>query len=243
MAPHRPASLAFTALTTVALAALAGCSAAAPDPAPTATTPAPVPSATTPALGPDVAFVITGELASPDGATTFAFEMTVGVPTQATAAQDEAAFAASVHCPPDVLGAPSFPDPAYVHVTVATTPLTGDPAGADVVVRGMDQYAATWDGDYVTAQAYCAPPFLRPVPGVATAIGVVRSHDDAGPDAWLPTAGGYGVSAFAIDPGTNDAEPYTATACTLQFGPDPSAAAGLVRVDAGLGCSFGFADS
>src|SRR4051812_347523 len=103
--------------------AIAGCAAPEPTASPTATvaeSASPAPTADT--LPDDVAFVVSGSLVSPDGATRVGFEVTVGAPVSATAA-DEAAFAASTLCPPDGLAEfdSYIDDPAYVHVGLVTT--------------------------------------------------------------------------------------------------------------------------
>lgn len=231
--------LATVVVALAATALLTMCSAPGPTPTGSATptgTAAPTPTPT--GLPADVAFVVSGTLVSPDGATEFDFAMTVRLPTTATATADAAAFAASTHCPPDMLAETptSITAPSYVHVEVVTS---GDPVPDDVGVGGMGHYASTWDGDYQTAQAYCAPPFLTPVPGTATAIGIVQTGLDDAPDGWLPPSGGYGLSAYALDPTTMDASPYAVTACTLELGPNPGAAAALVRVNAPDSCEYG----
>ena len=228
----------------VALAAtllLTACPGPVPDPAPTgsaSTSPSASPATGLPA---DVAFVVTGTLVSPSGGTTVDVTMTVEAPAQADAVADAAAFASSAHCPPDILLAtpPAIGTPAYLHVTVETR-VSGAAFSAEAGVSfGSPGFATTWDGDYRTAQAYCAPPYLSPVPGTATAVGLLEDGVDTGPGGWIPTTGGYGVVIWDVS------NPYTVTACTIEFGPASAGtpAAGFVRVDATTGCSFGLADS
>ena len=214
------------------------CSSPTPAPGPTGTSSGPTPSPGATTLPADVAFVVSGTLVAPGGASQFDFTMTVSLPTTATAAADAAAFATSTHCPPDALAVtPStVTAPAYLHVEVVTA---GDPVDGEVGVRGMAHYASTWAGDFQTAQAYCAPPALTPVPGTATAIALVQDGLDEGPDGWLPESGGYGLVAYVVDPVTLAATPYTVSACELELGPDPGAAAALVRIPATDGCEFG----
>lgn len=232
----------------VALAAtvlLTACPGPVPNPTPT---PAPTGTATgtstpgpNPSLPAEVAFVVTGTLVSPSGGTTVDFTMTVEAPTQADAAADAAAFASSVHCPPDILvdTPPAISNPSYLHIAVETQVSGAALSGEAAPTFGYPLPATTWDGDYVTAQAYCSPPGLTPVPGTATGIGLVEDGVTSGPGGWIPDYGGYGVGVWDIS------NPYTVTACAIEFGPASvgTPAAGFIQVDATTGCSFGLTNS
>ena len=248
----RSKGIVHAGIAALAIAAIASCSAPplSPDAEPTETTSAtPTPSPSPSGLPDDVAFVVRGVLVSPDGATEVGFELTVGLPTKQTAAADAAAFAASAHCPPPTSDyAPFIDDPSFVHLTVETELRAGDLGDDYVLPTGIDVFQA-WSGDYAGFQAACASPVLRPIPGLATAILVVETgvdvHDLAA-DAfgWLPAHGGYGIVVERQNPDDYSVASYTASMCEVEFGPAASstAAAGLVRVNADSGCSFGFLD-
>ena len=231
---------------------LTGCPGPVPNPTPSGSGTASPSDSVGPTPGPTtlpaaVAFVVSGTAVSPDGATTIDFAMTVEAPTQADAAADAAAYASSAHCPPDILAVtpPAIANPAYLHITVDTE-LTGaafaDEAGVDL---GYPGFATTWAGDYQTAQAYCSPPYLAPLPGTARAIGLLENGVVTGPGGWIPATGGYGVSFYHPDAATGLYTVYTLSACEIEFGPASAGtpAAGFVRVDALDGCSFGLLDS
>lgn len=225
----------------VALAAtvlLTACPGPVPNPAPTTPqTASPAPAPTLPA---GVAFVVTGTFEAPGGGTIVDATMTVEAPTQSNAAADAAAFAASVHCPPDALLAtpPTITDPAYLHVTTELRMSAGGYVPEAGVSFGAPGFAATWAGDYQTAQAYCAPPSLFPT-GTATAIGLLENGVVTGPGGWIPDTGGYGISVWDIS------VPFSVVACDIEFGPASAGtpAADFIRVDATTGCSFGLRDT
>ena len=236
----------------LAIAAIASCSAPplSPDGEPTETTSA----TTTPLQSPsglpdDVAFVVRGVLVSPDGATEVGFELTVGLPTKQTAAADVAAFATSRHCPSPSSDYTRFiDDPSFVHLTVKTELRAGDLGDDYVLPTGID-VLQTWSGDFEGFQAECASPALTPIPGLATGLLVVETGVDLNDYAndsygWLPAHGGYGVVVERQNPDDYSVTSYTASTCELEFGPTASStsAAGLVRVNADSGCSFGFLD-
>lgn len=213
-----------------------------PVPAPTPTIPptgSPAPSPTT-ALSADVAFVVSATFEAPGGGTVVEATMTVEAPTQADAAADAAAFASSSHCPPDALLAtpPAIANAAYLHVATELHTSAGGYVSEVGVSFGTPGFATTWDGAYLTAQAYCAPPYLEST-GSATAIGLVEDGVLTGPGGWIPEAGGYGIAVWDIS------VPFTVTACAIELGP---AAVGtpvedFVRVDASTGCSYGLQDT
>lgn len=215
-----------------------------PNPGPSTSSPSPAPTSTSnpTALDPDVAFVVTGTLVSADTTSTVAFTMTVTAPSQTDAVADAAAFAASAHCPPDALveTGPAIADPAYLHVTIETE-ASGAAANDEVgVMQGYPLFATTWAGDFRTAQAYCSPPILAPIPGTATAIAILENGVDTGPGGWIPATGGYGVFAGRTD-ASGAWAPHTVDACAIEFGPASAGtpAVTFVQVDATTGCAFG----
>lgn len=227
----------------VALAAtvlLTACPGPAPSPAPTIPpTGSPTPTAS-PTLPAEVAFVVTATFEAPGGGTIVDAAMTVEAPTQADAVADAAAFASSAHCPPDALLAtpPTIANPAYLHVATEMRTSAGGYVSEAGVSFGVPGFASTWEGGYLTAQAYCAPPFLDPN-GSATAIGLLEADVETGPGGWIPESGGYGISVWDIT------VPFTVTACDIEFGPASAGtpAEAFVRVDASTGCSFGVQDT
>lgn len=237
----------------IVVLALAACSAPEPagspsaSPAPTSSS-APASSPTAPALADDVAFVVSGTLVAPDGATRVGFELTVGAPLPGTTG-DEATFAASTLCPPE--GYAAYRDlidqPAFVHLALRTTLLTGATReGDNGIVTGTDG-PLTWSGDYSTGQSMCGSAAFRTFPGAADGIFVVEQGIEVGEEAvdfaWLPARGGFG---FVIDRPRDDGSvvEYTVEECELDLGPASAgtAAVDLIRVDRDLGCEFGFRD-
>lgn len=234
------------AAATATLLALAACAPPTPDPSsgPTEATPTSTPNATpTPAgLAADVAFVVTGTLVSPDAATEIAFTMTVGGPEPETP-DDVATFATSAHCP-DHGGSSWYDVPAYVHVTFESELVRGDVSDADVLIH-TNMGAQSWEGDYRSFQASCSDPLASPIPGTATATILVDSGAEVGQYNWIPSTGGYGLSAGIVDPETGEVDSYTPASCDIELGP---AAAGtvattLVAVNADFGCFYGISDS
>ena len=228
----------------VALAAtvlLTACPGPVPDPAPTrSSTPSTTSTPVATPLPDEVAFVVTGAFEAPGGGTTVDVTMTVEGPSQADAAADAAAFAASTTCPPEALGdiLPAIGTPSYLHLTVETRMSAGGYVSEAGVSIGSPGFPAAWTGDNLATQASCAPPYLPPT-GTVTAIGLLEDGVETGPGGWIPATGGYGVAVWDIS------VPFTVTACDIRFGPASAgtAAARFVRVDATTGCSFGLLDT
>jgi hypothetical protein len=212
----------------------------APSPSGSSTsTPSPTPSST--ALPADLAFAVTGGLISPDGATEVTFRLEVGAPVSG-GPDDATRFAASTHCPPDGLN--GFASTTFVHVGLETDLVRGDPAGSEVLVS-TGLAPSDWQGDYATFQAACADPLVSPIPGTASGLLMVDPSGEVGPVNWIPPTGGYGMSAYVVDPATMDVTAWTVDTCALELGPASTgtAVATLTRVDAAFACAFGLADS
>lgn len=236
-----------TAAATATLVVLAACALSTPESpsGPTdASSPTSSPSATptTTDLAPDVAFVVTGNLVSPDAAAEIAFTMTVGAPKPETPA-DVATFATSAHCP-DHGGSSWYDVPAYVHVTFESELVRGDVSDAQVLIS-TNLGAQSWEGDYLAFQASCADPLASPIPGTATATILVDSGAEVGPYHWIPSTGGFGLSAGIVDPVTWEIASFTPASCTIELGPASAGtvATTLVSVNADVGCFFGVSDS
>ena len=247
MSVRRAVPSVVIALATVGLLAACVGPVAVPTPSDTAV-PTPTDTQGTTDLADDVAFVVSGVLASPEGDLEVGFSMTVGYPTLDSADEDAATFAASTWCPPDMVGEylPALTDPVYVHVDVETRLVSGTLADAYVVPLTAD-YISTWSGDVAPFQAACSTPVLQPVPGSASMVGFVEAGVDVGDGTrygWLPNVGGFGLAVERPMDDGGEVVTFTATECSIEFGPNVSgtAAADLRRVDAAFGCSFGLAD-
>jgi hypothetical protein len=160
-------------------------------------------------------------------------EETVLAPQASTGAEKAAMTAAGCD---DSDWASLFPHPAWGHVTVSTSLLSGSSwPSEDAILTFSGTYwgFAAWSGSQYGFEAPCSDG-IQQIPG--TSAGIVPVDPSAAAGSHTSATGGSFGFAWASDGDDPSAMHFSFTSCTIEVGPAAGAAAPLfVRVPASAG--------